>query len=321
MRIALAAPLFLLAIGLSAYSPRDGRQKEMKDPGDTLAYGRLIPTSATMQRAWEIPANPLTDSIPGDRATQEEIRLGFRIFTMTKTAAPQYAANDLSCSNCHLNGGQHERALPLVGIAAMYPEFNKRAGRPFTIEDRIIECFKRSMDASRSSSSAPPPSDTLGKESPVVAAVASYLNWLGRGFQNTKSLPWRGKNVIASANILPLGRLDTARGRALFQERCTNCHGENGQGVEIGDKKAGPLWGANSWNDGAGTARIYTLAGFIRYAMPYLDPGSLTDEEAQHIAAFINAQERPVYPLKAQDYPGSGPPSDAVYYFRGQSEK
>ncbi len=274
-----------------------------------------------MQRAWEIPSNPLTDSIAADPASSEEIRRGFRIFTQTKAEAPQYSANDLSCSNCHLNAGQHERALPLVGVAAMYPEFNKRAGRPFSIEDRIIECFKRSMDASRASATTTLSDDSLTKDSRVVTAVASYLNWLGRGFPAGKTLPWRGKNVIASADLLPLNRLDTSRGRALFQERCSNCHGEDGQGVEIGDKKAGPLWGMNSWNDGAGTARIYTLAGFIRYAMPYLDPGSLTAEEAQHIAAFINARERPAYPLKAEDYPGSAPPSDAVYYFRGHPGK
>ncbi len=52
-----------------------------------------------------------------------------------------------------------------------------------------------------------------------------------------------------------------AAARAIFNERCTSCHGADGQGVQVGDKKAGPLWGPDSWNDGAGAARIYTLAG------------------------------------------------------------
>ena len=84
--------------------------------------------------------------------------------------------------------------------------------------------------------------------------------------------------------------------------------------MQIGDKKAGPLWGADSWNDGAGAARVYTLAGIIRYTMPYLNPGSLTDEEAQDVAAFINAKPRPAYPFKSRDYPGAKVPPDAVYY-------
>jgi len=40
-------------------------------------------------------------------------------------------------------------------------------------------------------------------------------------------------------------------------------------------------------------ARVYTLAGIIRYAMPSLDPGSLTDEEALDVAAFVNGKPRP----------------------------
>ena len=84
--------------------------------------------------------------------------------------------------------------------------------------------------------------------------------------------------------------------------------------MQIGDKKPGPLWGPDSWNDGAGAARIYTLAGMIRYAMPYLNPGSLTDEEAQQIAAFINSMPRPEYPLKRFDYRQGRIPPDAVYY-------
>ena len=94
------------------------------------------------------------------------------------------------------------------------------------------------------------------------------------------------------------------------------CHGPDGQGVEIGDKKAGPLWGPGSWNDGAGAARIYTLAGMIRYSMPYLDPGNMTDEDAQQLAAFINSKPRPVFPFKDRDYLTEKLPPDAVYYAR-----
>ena len=48
--------------------------------------------------------------------------------------------------------------------------------------------------------------------------------------------------------------------------------------------------------------------------MPYLNPGSLTDEEAQEVAAFINSKPRPKYPFKERDYVGSKIPVDAVYY-------
>ena len=115
---------------------------------------------------------------------------------------------------------------------------------------------------------------------------------------------------------MPVDKFDPARGESVFMERCTSCHGADGQGVQIGDKKAGPLWGPDSWNDGAGAARVYTLAGIIRYTMPYLDPGSLSDEDAQHVAAFINSKPRPVYPHKHRDYVGAKVPIDALYYRR-----
>jgi len=105
-----------------------------------------------------------------------------------------------------------------------------------------------------------------------------------------------------------------AKGEAVYKDRCEQCHGPDGQGVEVGDKKAGPLWGPGSWNDGAGAARVYTLAGMIRYSMPYLDPGNISDEDAQHVAAFIDSKPRPAYPFKDRDYRVEKLPPDGVYY-------
>ncbi|HZU04407.1 MAG TPA: hypothetical protein VFB73_00385 [Chloroflexota bacterium] len=45
--------------------------------------------------------------------------------------------------------------------------------------------------------------------------------------------------------------------------------------------------------------------------------GSLTDEGAQQLAAFIGGQPWPVFAGKAQDYPDGQVPVDAVYYPSG----
>lgn len=280
----------------------------------------LIPATTTMMTAWDIPRNPLVDSLPADRKLAAQIVLGFELFMKTPTAAARLMGNKLSCNNCHLNGGQREKAMPLVGVAAVYPEYNKRAGRLFTLEDRIVGCFLRSQNATRAfkpigwKGSSNPENQELpvSSHSGEVLALSAYLTWLSQGFPIGQSAPWRGRNVIDS--LLPVGELDARRGEQLFLEKCSSCHGEDGQGRDIGDKRAGPLWGKYSWNDGAGAARIYTLAGMIRYAMPYLDPGSLTDEEALQIAAFINSKPRPAYPFKRDDYAKERVPPDAVYY-------
>lgn len=290
----------------------------------SVSKGFLIPASTTMTTAWDIPRNPLVDSLPYDRNLAEQIRWGFQLFTNTPNEAPQFTANKMSCSNCHLNAGQREKALPLVGVAGVFPEYNKRAGRLFSLEDRIIGCFARSQNstgAARSLTSGNEGPEVPSPASKEVLAISAYITWLSQGYKTWDDVPSRGQNVIPSDKLILLSKLDSAAGRVLFNEKCSSCHGEDGQGVPIGDKMAGPLWGPDSWNDGAGAARIYTLAGMIRYTMPYLNPGSLTDEEAQLIAAFINSKPRPEYPMKEKDYLAGSVPPDAVYYKRMTKEK
>ena len=275
--------------------------------------GPLISSRTTMMTAWEFPKNPLTDPTLDDSKLSNEIRWGFRIFTNTPREAPRLAPSKVSCNNCHLNGGQRDHSLPLVGVAGMFPEYNRRSGRLYSLGDRIVDCFIRSENGTGNIEDGEALPTQASKE---VLAVSAYITWLGRGHEVGKNPIWRGQNVIASSNLIPIEKLDPRKGEALFLEHCTNCHGEDGQGVAIGDKKAGPLWGPDSWNDGAGAARVYTLAGIIRYSMPYLDPGRLTDEQAQQIAAFINSKSRPSYPFKQQDYRTEKLPPDAVYYLK-----
>ncbi len=262
-----------------------------------------------MVTAWQVPLDPLVDNTLTDPRLADPIKWGYRIFTDTPHEAPQFTGGKVSCANCHLNAGQRERALPVVGLAGMFPEYNNRAARLISLSDRVVDCFIRSENATgRGEADLPSPT------SKEVLAVTAYLSWLSRGYPVGANPPWRGKNAIASDRLIAVDKIDKSRGEAIFNDRCTSCHGPDGQGVQIGDKKAGPLWGPDSWNDGAGAARVYTLAGIIRYTMPYLNPGSLTDQESLEVAAFITSKPRPAYPFKDKDYRGSKVPPDAVYY-------
>ena len=269
----------------------------------------LVAATTTMVTAWDVPHNPLADSSLDASTVGKEIRRGYQLFVETPREARRFVGGAIRCSNCHLNAGQRDRALPLVGIAGMFPEPNARAGRLISLPDRIVDCFNRSENA-------PGAAERPTTASKEVLELAAYITWLSKGFEVGANPPWRGHNTIAAEHLVPIDKLDNTRGAAIYQEQCTSCHGADGQGVQIGDKKAAPLWGPASWNDGAGAARVYTLAGIIRYAMPYLNPGSLSDEDAQHVAAFITSQPRPEYPEKARDYPSGKVPVDAVYYRR-----
>jgi thiosulfate dehydrogenase len=291
---------FIAAAALAMLGPACSRAKAPASP--------LISARTTMVTAWQVPFDPTKDNSFTDARMAEQVRWGYRIFVDTPHQAPQLTGGKVSCNNCHLNAGQRERALALVGVAGMFPEPNNRAARLISLPDRIVDCFLRSENGTSRPDQLP---TTSSKE---VLAVASYITWLSKGYPVGQNPSWRNRNAIAPDKLIAIEKLDRAKGEAIYQERCTSCHGLDGQGVQVGDKKAGPLWGPDSWNDGAGAARVYTLAGIVRYTMPYLDPGSLTDEEAQQVAAFITSQTRPRFPFKERDYVGGKVPVDAVYY-------
>ena len=305
-RAAVMAAL-LVALGAAVSS----RVSEPRTKSGVKLVGPLIPATTTMVTAWEFPANPLDDSSLDTSALSEQIRWGFKIFTNTPAEAPHLAPGKMSCSSCHLNGGQREKALPLVGIAGMFPEYNRRSGRLYSLGDRITDCFLRSENATSGTLAVEDLPTPATKE---VLAVSAYLTWLARGASIGQNPSWRGKTAIAPSSLIPVEKLDPRRGEAIYAERCVSCHGADGQGVTIGDKTAGPLWGPNSWNDGAGAARVYTLAGMIRYSMPYLDPGNMSDGDAQQLAAFIDSKPRPAFPFKDRDYRVETLPPDGVYY-------
>jgi thiosulfate dehydrogenase len=66
-----------------------------------------------------------------------------------------------------------------------------------------------------------------------------------------------------------------------------------------------PLWGNNSYNNGAGLFRLSRFAGYVKNNMPnplnYHNP-QLTDEEAWDVAAYVNSQPRPSKDL-SKDWP------------------
>src|SRR5262245_49247972 len=109
--------------------------------------GPLIPARTTMVTAWDVPQNPLTDKNLDDSQLSTDIRWGFQLFTSTPVEAKRFTRSRMTCNNCHINAGQRERSLPLVAVAGMFPEYNRRSGRLYTLADRVIDCFLRSENA------------------------------------------------------------------------------------------------------------------------------------------------------------------------------
>ncbi len=230
----------------------------------------------------EIPAGPLGVSIRRGRALLES----------TRDSLPRNVGNGLRCLSCHLDGGRRANASPLVGSFLAYPAYSARAGRVITIEDRINGCFRRSM-AGR----------PLPVESATMRDMVSYLAFLSRGVEAGSEV--KGSGLPKMETLDP----DTARGRAIFASTCARCHGANGEGRSF----APPLWGPGSFSIGAGMARLATAASFIRHNMPYDLPGTLSDQQAFDVAAYVNSHPRPDLAGKENDWPNGDAPPDAAY--------
>ena len=101
---------------------------------------------------------------------------------------------------------------------------------------------------------------------------------------------------------------DPVKGKLVFQLRCQSCHGENGQGQKSEGTKEyiyPPLWGNNSYNDGAGLFRLGTFARYVKNNMPWgvsFDAPVLSNEEAWDVAAYVNSQPRPHFDT-SHDWP------------------
>ena len=82
---------------------------------------------------------------------------------------------------------------------------------------------------------------------------------------------------------------------------------------------APPLWGAKSYNIGAGMARYRTTALFVLHNMPLDRPNSLTPQQALDVARYVNTRPRPDFAGKENDWPTGERPPDVPYPTRARS--
>jgi thiosulfate dehydrogenase len=229
----------------------------------------------------------------------EAIVLGRRVLTKTAQSAPAYSGNALNCTSCHLNAGRTPWSSPWVGIWGVFPEYRSRSARVISLQDRINDCFERSMNGK-----ALPPA------SPEMIGILAYMQWLSREVPTGQSVTGRG--FVRMKSKQPP---DRERGARVYAQKCAVCHGEQGQGMPTasGEMLYPPLWGPKSFNIGAGMARLNTAAAFVKANMPFDQPGSLSDEEAFDVAAFFTRQPRPDFAGKSADWAQGGKPEDARY--------
>ncbi len=267
----------------------------------TASILALAATAACATPAPEVAsawAPPTDAEIPAD-SMGAAIRRGQALMVDTRDSLPGYVLSNLNCTSCHLDAGRMVGAAPLYGAFPRFPKYLGRAGAVIPLEDRINYCMTRSLAGYR-----------LPTDSREMQDMVAYLAFLARDLPVGGTADGLGIPAIAAADTP-----DSARGHQVYTTICATCHGANGEGGGI--PRAPALWGPKSYSIGASMSRVERAASFVRRNMPQTAPGTLTDQQAWDVAAYVNAQPRPDMPGKALDWPFGGWPDGVQYSTAG----
>lgn len=272
------------AANIPATNPAEASHADV-EPEGRVDYQAELPPAPPGDLSEFAP--PARDAYP-EGPFGDAVRRGERLFTDTPSVAGDYMGNHLSCSNCHLDDGRRPDSAPMWAAWVKYPAYRKKNDHVNSMEERLRGCFTYSLDAQHSAiGHAPEPGD------PMLTDLQAYMYWLATGAPTGANMPGRGYPKLDA----PEQPHDAGRGAVVYADRCEVCHGADGAGQSAdGGVVFPPLWGAESYNWGAGMHRVNTAAGFIYANMPLGQPETLTPQEAWDVAAYINSKPRPEDP-------------------------
>lgn len=209
----------------------------------------------------------------------------------------RFAGNNLACTSCHQLNATKPFAMPWSGVTAAFPQYRGREDAISTVEERVNGCMERSMNGR-----------ALPMDSHEMKAYVTYIAFLSQGIP--VGMKVEGAGMFRSR--MPNRRANPEAGAKVYAERCAVCHGENGEGQrhgKVGDAQGylfPPLWGPDTFNNGAGMNRMIMATRFIKHNMPQgasFDATQLTDDEAYDVAAYMLSKPRPQKAHLDRDFP------------------
>lgn len=279
MRTYITVFIFLL-IGMAIIFAWNSHARESFQSYNTKSFKHAF----VIAQAGQLLGFNLVDPEQAPHNIRDSVMRGYRLVLNTGYYAPYYAHNELACTNCHFCGGDtlggKNGGISLVGVTTVYPQFSKRSGKVITLPERINNCFQRSMNG-----------QAVPVNSRIMNDIINYLQWISKEVEHIKNIPWLGLPDIKSKH-----KPDPVQGKIIYERYCSACHQPNGEGGGVLGEEDGkiipPLWGTNSFNDGAGMSTMGMLAPFIYLNMPY-QQAVLSEDEALDVAAFVLLQNRP----------------------------
>lgn len=129
----------------------------------------------------------------------------------------------------------------------------------------------------------------LGLAAALAFAVAASATEYGRLASPDEIRLW-DIDVLPDGTGLPDGSGNAARGGQVYAENCAACHGDRGQGA-VADRLVGGRGSLASAQPvktvGSFWPYATTLFDYVRRAMPYPAPQTLSDDETYAVVAYI----------------------------------
>jgi len=290
---AVSATLVALALAAMPSMARAGQPAETLGADDLRRLQGMAPGAPMPKEGQYVHIPPTMDDLEEAELhpkLKETIRRGHDLFINTQQLRGKNVFNDMNCASCHMGEGRQPFSSPVWPAAVVLPNFRPKNGHVNNLEERIAGCFTYSMNGQ-------PPA--YGSDDMV--ALAAYHQWLAKGvpmYQPGGGMYGRGYPELPEPPRQP----EAVRGKAVYEAQCVLCHAADGAGRKQGAEVVfPPVWGDGSYNWGAGIARLFTLASFIKHNMPLGQPNTLTDQQAWDLAQYINSQERPQDPRYTGD--------------------
>jgi thiosulfate dehydrogenase len=214
-----------------------------------------VPSSDAIWTVPEVGALPDDDHLRLVRHGRDLVTATYaHIGPEVSDPSKRFAGNNLACGDCHLDAGTKKFGLPIFGIYNEFPKYSARLGAEITIEQRVNACMTRSMNGR-----------AMPSDAPAMQALVAYIKFLSSGVPPDQRLSGLGAGKIPELDRAA----DPTRGRTIYVAKCEGCHNTDGSGIrrslpmtDLGYIEP-PLWGPDSFNDGAGMDRLMRQISFI----------------------------------------------------------
>lgn len=231
------------------------------------------------------PAQPKTT---WDRQHWTGIMRGYALATHTYELLPAFVPTaKLHCASCHLAAGGNSDAAWWADLNVEYPT------KPL-LQARINHCFTNSLNGN---ALCTPAGNGVTGNCDTDASMNAFLTYIQWVEEQSKTLHLC--NTVPNGYPPITGSSGNATaGHQVFIQKCAVCHGLDGEGRYENNTYFRPaLWGPHSFNQAAGMFSSTTdLAQFLRWNMPLMAGGELSDQEAWDVEAYIHSKPRPLTP-------------------------